>query len=131
MLSSLSRRALSIVLATGLAGCILLVQDPGGIGPHCGFTGNGTACGACIVRSCQAQIDQCCGSQTCAANLGALDTCASSADCHGLASGAPDVAACVASSCPACGSIDGGARDGATSEAGDARPRFSTDCGGQ
>ncbi len=65
----------SLPIVALLAGCVL-ITPPLDIGDHCGIQGD-TDCAKCLRDSCQAPIDACCGSSTCAGAsvLGDMDAC--------------------------------------------------------
>jgi len=109
------RRLFAVAGALATTGCIFFVNDqPPQLGSTCEFQGQATACGQCVLSACSAQLDACCIDSTCASSLPSLDECAGSADsvsCNELATFAPDLAACLQRSCPACG-VTGAGGDG-------------------
>jgi hypothetical protein len=54
-------RSLVVGLAFAITGCVLLARDPDDFSTTCHFEGEGSACGQCLVKSCQPEINQCCG----------------------------------------------------------------------
>lgn len=70
-----SRVLAALAFVAPLVGCVL-VAPPLDIGDHCGIQGD-TECATCIRKSCEAPIDACCGSSSCAGAsvLGDMDAC--------------------------------------------------------
>lgn len=70
--------------ATAFPGCYAIIHadTPS---DHCGFSGAETACGTCLRKECQTEIDKCCGDKDCLKGdyssdkpfMEALDLCAS------------------------------------------------------
>jgi hypothetical protein len=94
--------SLAATLAAAATACILFVPNRD-VGLACHFAGSDTACGQCVVRSCQDVVNACCGDELCAANdMPSLESCASGQSCTVLvkASGrAADITNCIRSSC--------------------------------
>jgi hypothetical protein len=113
----LRRRLLSTVVfalfvASSAGGCIFFVNDdPSHLAPACHFSGDGTACGACMAHSCAGQVASCCGTASCMDSLAAC--AADPQSCGTLAAAQPDLGTCIAASCAVCFSvgIDGGGAD--------------------
>src|SRR5579863_114973 len=104
-------RLVVIALTLAGAGCILFVNDdPSKLTTTCHFEGDTTVCGLCVSAACTKPLDACCGDATCSAiSLPLLGECfAGPLLCGSLLEGAPGLASCIASSCPACASADGG-----------------------
>ena len=66
---------LAVASLAGLSACILFVDDRGDLGTTCHLHGELTACGACIMAKCRAQLDACCGDGTCTPILDTIDAC--------------------------------------------------------
>jgi hypothetical protein len=116
--------AVAICIASTVGGCILFVDDdPSHLTTVCHFSGDSTACGACIARACAGQVAACCGdASACTASLASCANGLDSQACGTLAAAQPDLGTCMTLSCAACfgGSADGGG--------GDARSPGSTEC---
>ena len=99
------RFAFAAILLLG-SGCILFVDDdPSKLSTTCDYPGRDTVCGACVATACATALDACCASSTCLSSvLPSLPQCAelSLDDCELLLAPAPDLASCLAASCPAC-----------------------------
>jgi hypothetical protein len=94
-------RGLSLLGASTLTGCILLVSPSTG-GEACRFSGASTACGACIEDECQSPVNACCDEASCeSAVMPLVDGCASKQDssCTTLAAAAASHAASKLASC--------------------------------
>jgi hypothetical protein len=92
----------AISAAAALTGCILLADSSnGGLGTTCHLSSETATCGACIVKSCQAQVNACCGDATCRTSMSTVDDCAQTGKCAlDTTSGAPSkLATCVTESC--------------------------------
>jgi hypothetical protein len=116
------RNALVAIVATLVAGCVLIVPDRGDLGLTCRFEGDTlTGCGRCIASRCQGQVNAVCADEASRDVLANLDLCSSGRGCHPLrldvgAGGLPaDLASCVATACDA--------------ECGDATPSSGADGG--
>lgn len=108
-----SGRALGALLLAASTSCIFLI-DTVDVEPGCVIEGT-TACATCMRTSCQAKIDACCGSLTCAnleghsALLDGLDRCGNGdkTKCASTLTSAPasfdivgeNVRTCVKASC--------------------------------
>jgi hypothetical protein len=116
-------RVTAFLGACSITGCILFVSPATG-GSACTFAGSSTACGSCIQKECQAEVNACCSDSTCESSvMPTVDSCATKKDdtCETLekATGpasSPEVAlgACVTKAC--------------TSECGPAPSTSKTDC---
>ncbi len=112
------RLSLALALTVLATGCILLVDSADdSLGTTCHFQGELTQCGQCVAKSCQAQVNACCGAG--AACMGEVDACASG-NCAAVSVGTADWKSCAAAQCASpCGiasSSDAG--DGGGGEAG-------------
>lgn len=121
------RRAIVLVLAAMLGGCILLV-DPIETTDHCGIQG-ATDCATCLRTSCQTPIDRCCANAECSSGrmLGAMDACgrgdnASCADILAAPRIQKDEEALRSCASSACGAR---CRQGSTGTGADNRPKWT------
>lgn len=71
----IAHRIAVALAASCVASCILLVS-PDDYGQHCRFEGQDTACGQCITTQCQAPLDDCCLTDSCAPGLNLIEQCA-------------------------------------------------------
>jgi hypothetical protein len=91
------RAIAGVGLAAGVASCILFVSPPEG-GSRCTFQGEETACGACLVASCQDAINAACFDDSI---LSPMEECASDGDQACELIPASEVATCLANKCGA------------------------------
>lgn len=77
-----ARHLVSFALAAATTGCFLLIDDvQGGLGNACHVAGETSACGSCIVKSCGAELNACCGDAACQKVLDQVDACSVSGKC--------------------------------------------------
>lgn len=74
-------RMLSLLAVVAATGCILLVDHAPSLGGTCAIANKTSACGSCIVQSCQAELNACCADVDCRPALNAVDGCSSSGKC--------------------------------------------------
>jgi hypothetical protein len=81
----------------GMAGCILFVSSPNA-GDYCHFRGEDTPCGACLLASCQSEVNAACKDESV---LSMMEQCAAAGDeaCGKIPNS--DVATCLKAHCPA------------------------------
>lgn len=84
------------------AGCVLFVPSADSLGTDCHLADETSACGKCIVASCQDKLNACCAADACRPSLSQVDACSNDGQCSlALAAGgdASGLATCIATSC--------------------------------